>query len=156
MNVEVGEHTDLVSVAGQLHEVDPAGKLFLIPLADATIVGTIGVTMPVPATAAGTIRLALQAAAQLMAAGWEATGVIVAAYGPAPVADPLLDLLQPMLPALAGLVLYDVLRVDEGRCWSYLCPGEECGRGGPGMPVDPWCDAAIQLATVLGAEGLHE
>lgn len=155
MTVEVGEHSDLVSLAGQLHQVDPAGQLFLVPLNDTTIVGTIGFPMPDPPDAAATIRLALQAVAQLMAAGWEATGVFIAAYGPAHLADPLLDLLQPMIPVLSGLVFYDVLRVDKGRCWSYLCPDEGCGRDGPGMPVDPWCDAAIQLATAIGLEGLH-
>jgi len=55
----------------------------------------------------------------------ELTAAIVIGYGPGPLVTPLADAIR---KAVAGtdLQLRDVLRVDEGRFWSYLCHEPSC------------------------------
>jgi hypothetical protein len=148
MTIQLSSHTDLAVVVGQLHRTDPSGNLFVIPVtagADPAIIGTLRFAMPDPPSFAATVRIAVLAAEYLTAPGeWgEAAAVALAAYGPAPVADPLLGLLPQVILDVGGLPALEILRVHGGRCWSYLCSDEGHRRYGPGIPVDPWADATI-------------
>ena len=50
------------------------------------------------------------------------TAVIVIGYGPGTLVTPVADVIRVALPR-EGIRLQDLLRVDEGRYWSYLCAG---------------------------------
>lgn len=51
--------------------------------------------------------------------------VLAVGYGPGVLVTPVADRLREALPA-AGVRLHDVLRVQDGRYWSYLCPDPAC------------------------------
>jgi hypothetical protein len=156
MTVQLGGHADLAAVVGLIHRTDPAGSLFIIPITAATpdedpaVIGTMRFTMPDPPHPAATVQIAVAVGEKLTEPGaWRAAAAVaLAAYGPAAVVDPLLGLLPRFLAELMDLPVFDILRVHRGRCWSYLCP--EHSRDGPGLPVDPWCDPAIEVVTELG------
>jgi hypothetical protein len=59
---------------------------------------------------------------------------IVVGYGPGHLVSPLADILR-KAAAAAGLPLRDVLRVDQGRYWSYLCQEPACCPA-EGVPFD--------------------
>jgi hypothetical protein len=77
------------------------------------------------------------------------TDVVVVGYGPGTLVTPLADLARQALPA-AGITLHDVLRVEDGRCWSYLCTDPSCCPP-EGLPVG---DVAHPAATVLADAGI--
>jgi len=79
--------------------------------------------LPDPPGPDATAAIAAHAAALL--SRQELTMAIVIGYGPGPLVTPLTDAIR---QAVAGtdLPLRDVLRVDEGRYWSYLCREPSC------------------------------
>ena len=62
------------------------------------------------------------------------TTVIVAGYGPGPLVTPVADAIRDAVTG-AGLRLHDVLRVEDGRYWSYLCREPSCCPA-EGVPFD--------------------
>jgi Domain of unknown function (DUF4192) len=50
---------------------------------------------------------------------------IVIGYGPGPLVTPVADRLRIAMSS-AGLALHDLLRVEDGRYWSYLCDDPRC------------------------------
>jgi len=50
---------------------------------------------------------------------------VLIGYGPGTLVTPLADLARQVLPD-AGIRLRDVLRVGDGRCWSYICTDPSC------------------------------
>jgi hypothetical protein len=77
------------------------------------------------------------------------TAAIVIGYGPGTMVTPVADLIRQILPG-AGVRLHDVLRVDEGRYWSYACTDPACCPI-DGVPVGTSSDPA---AAALAAAGL--
>jgi hypothetical protein len=74
---------------------------------------------------------------------------IVAGYGPEPTITPVADALVAGLRQ-AGITLYDMLRVEGGRYWSYGCQDPQCCPP-EGTPFDPSSHpAAISLAAAGG------
>lgn len=55
----------------------------------------------------------------------QVTAAVVIGYGPAAAVTPAVLAVAPRLAAL-GLRLRDVLRVTDGRYWSYLCESTDC------------------------------
>lgn len=78
--------------------------------------------------------------------GHHFTTAIVIGYGPGTLVTPVTDVVGHALPR-AGIRLHDMLRVDEGRYWSYLCTDLSCCPA-EGTPV-PGSDhpAAAAMAT---------
>lgn len=74
---------------------------------------------------------------------------VAAGYGPGRLVTPLADALRRHLPA-AGVEVRDVLRVQDGRYWSYLCQDPACCPP-EGKPYDP---AGHPAAGVLARAGL--
>jgi hypothetical protein len=73
------------------------------------------------------------------------TSALVIGYGPDPLITPLTDAVRKAAPPL-GVQLKDVLRVQDGRYWSYLCTDSSCCPA-DGMPFDPAASpAAAELA----------
>jgi Domain of unknown function (DUF4192) len=75
-------------------------------------------------------------------------------YGPealvTPVAEALLDATEE-----AGIELRDVLRVQDGRYWSYRCRDEACCPA-DGVPFDPDADPAAAAMAKRGTEVLAD
>jgi hypothetical protein len=74
---------------------------------------------------------------------------VVIGYGPGSLVTPVADLLRPGMQR-AGLVIQDLLRVEDGRYWSYLCRDPQC------CPVDgtPFTTLAHPAAAALRDAGL--
>jgi Domain of unknown function (DUF4192) len=76
------------------------------------------------------------------------SALVAIGYGP-PV---LVDLLAGALGAVAGsagIDVADILRVENGRYWSYLCASDECCPA-TGTPFDPGTQAAAAAMTGTG------
>jgi hypothetical protein len=79
----------------------------------------------------------------------ERLGTMVAVgYGPRRQVDTLADVLRAAAPS-AGLKLHDVVRVQDGRYWSYLCCEPSCCPP-DGVPFDP---AAHLASRILASSG---
>ena len=74
--------------------------------------------------------------------------VIIAGYGPGPLVTPVADATRDAVTG-AGLRVHDVLRVEDGRYWSYLCREPSCCPA-EGVPFDA---AAHPAAQVLAGTG---
>jgi hypothetical protein len=79
----------------------------------------------------------------------DAGEVVALAYGPAERAGPVLEAARASAEA-NGLAVRDLLRVDGGRWWSYLCDNDECCPAA-GTPYD---QDTSSVATSLVVEGL--
>ena len=73
---------------------------------------------------------------------------IVIGYGPGPLVTPVADAARDAVTG-AGLRVHDVLRVEDGRYWSYLCREPSCCPA-EGVPFDA---AAHPAAAVLAGTG---
>jgi hypothetical protein len=154
MTVNVDSHGDRAVIIRQIHDADPAGNLFFALVNSAsTIIGTIRLGLADPPDKTVTVRAVAKAAWELNEPQWDqAASLILAAFGPADIADPYLDLTVKTLAMTSpAITLVDVLRVDQGRCWSWLCPHAGHNQDGPGVPVDLTSDAAIQTVIELAA-----
>jgi hypothetical protein len=76
------------------------------------------------------------------------TGVILVGYGPGRLVTPLTDVLAPALQ-VAGLSLWDLLRAEDGRYWSYLCSEPRCCPP-EGVPFDLGSHPVTAAMTVAG------
>src|SRR5271165_5886778 len=63
------------------------------------------------------------------------TAAIAVGYGPEPLVTPVADAVRDAAQR-AGIDLHDVLRVEDGRYWSYRCGDEACCPAA-GVPFDP-------------------
>lgn len=60
-------------------------------------------------------------------AGQRLTDAMAIGYGPGPLVTPIVGTLLDQLPA-AGIELWELLRAEEGRYWSYMCTDPACCR----------------------------
>jgi len=77
---------------------------------------------------------------------------VVAGYGPGTSVTPFADALRVAAPG-AGVRLHDMLRVEGGRYWSYLCTNPACCWP-EGVVFDPAADPAFQALTAAGLRTL--
>jgi hypothetical protein len=77
---------------------------------------------------------------------------VVAGYGPGSLVTPLADALRAAAPG-ASLTLQEVLRVEYGRYWSYLCHEPSCCPP-EGVPFDPAAHPAAAAMTAAGEPAL--
>ena len=81
------------------------------------------------------------------------TMIVVIGYGPGPLVTPLADAIR-QTAAGTGLEVRDVLRVHDGRYWSYLCSEPSCCPP-EGVPFDATAHpAAAAMAAASGHEVL--
>ena len=71
---------------------------------------------------------------------------VVIGYGPGHLVTPIADVIRDRAPR-AGLDLRDVLRVEDGRYWSYLCREPSCCPA-EGVPIAAEHPAAAAMAAV--------
>jgi hypothetical protein len=74
--------------------------------------------------------------------------VIGVGYGPGALVTPVADALAAALRQ-AGLRLHELMRVENGRYWSYLCQNPECCPAA-GVPFDIRANPAAAAMTVAG------
>jgi hypothetical protein len=74
--------------------------------------------------------------------------VIGVGYGPGALVTPVADALAAALRQ-AGLRLHELMRVEDGRYWSYLCQNPECCPA-EGVPFDVRANPAAAAMTVAG------
>lgn len=79
---------------------------------------------------------------------------VVIGYGPGPLVTPLADAVC-SASSRTGVSLRDVLRVQEGRYWSYICHDPFCCPA-DGVTVDATNHPAVQAMTAAGAEVLPD
>ncbi len=84
----------------------------------------------------------------------ELTMAIVIGYGPGPLVTPLTDAIRQTMTG-TGLELRDVLRVDEGRYWSYLCQEPSCCPP-EGVPFDTTAHPAAATMAASGSAVLSD
>jgi Domain of unknown function (DUF4192) len=80
--------------------------------------------------------------------------VIAVGYGPGPLVTPVADALVRGLRR-SGLRLHELLRVQDGRYWSYLCANPECCPP-DGVPFDLQASQAAAAMTVAGLVALPD
>src|SRR5258706_13201213 len=75
------------------------------------------------------------------------TVAVAVAYGPGEAVAPVVDVVGPALLE-AGINVQDVLRVEGGRYWSYLCVDPDCcpPKGPPFRPARHPASAALAAA----------
>jgi len=73
---------------------------------------------------------------------------IVAGYGPGTSVTPLADTFRAAAPE-GGVRLHDVLRVEDGRFWSYLCTDPACCAA-EGVVFDPAAEPAARALIAAG------
>ena len=103
--------------------------------------------LPDPPDATAARQITGHAAAVL--AGRRATTVIAVGYGPGRLVTPLIDLLATAARE-SGLAVRELLRVEDGRYWSYLCRDVDCCPA-EGVPFDP---RSHPVTAVMSAAGL--
>jgi len=102
--------------------------------------------LPEPPDPGGAGKIAAHAVSIL--AQQRLTLAIVVGYGPGPMVTPVADALVSGLRQ-AGITLHDMLRVENGRYWSYTCRNPRCCPP-EGTPFDP---AAHPVAATMAATG---
>jgi len=103
--------------------------------------------LPDPPDSKTAAEIAAHAAAVL--ARQHVTNAVVVGYGPGPLVTPVADATRRAASG-AGVKLRDVLRVHDGRYWSYLCREPSC------CPADgvPFGAAAHPAAKLLAGIGM--
>ncbi|MGI8449928.1 MAG: DUF4192 family protein [Streptosporangiaceae bacterium] len=141
------------SVAGLLASIPHL--LGFTPTASLVVVGATGAggvqvafRYDLPDPPESTVVADIAAHAVSVLAHQQLTIVIAVGYGPGRLVTPLADALRAAVPR-AGVRLHDMLRVEDGRYWSYLCTSPECCPA-EGVPFNP---AAHEAARVLAASG---
>ncbi|HUD38331.1 MAG TPA: DUF4192 domain-containing protein [Streptosporangiaceae bacterium] len=76
--------------------------------------------------------------------------VVVIGYGPGQAVTGVVDALTPALGE-AQIAIQDILRVEDGRYWSYLCQNPHCCPP-EGSPYDPSDHPAAQALSAAGLE----
>ncbi len=97
---------------------------------------------------AGTARHIAEHAAAILA-GHRATTVIAVGYGQGRLVTPLLDVFTGVARQ-GGLAVRELLRVEDGRYWSYLCQDVNCCPA-EGVPFDP---GSHPVTAAMSAAGL--
>lgn len=132
--IRVASPRDLLSIVPYLLGFHPQRSLIVVgirPPRDRVHV-CLRYDLPDPPEPGHAHDIAAHAAAVL--AREHVTTAVVAGYGPSHLVTPAAELLREQLTS-AGITLREMLRVDEGRYWSYLCQDPACCPA-EGVPFD--------------------
>ena len=80
--------------------------------------------------------------------------LVAVGYGPRSLVDPVAGALG-AAARTAGIDVLDVLRVEDGRYWSYLCADEDCCPAA-GTPFDPGAHSAAAAMASAGNQVLAD
>lgn len=82
------------------------------------------------------------------------TRAVIAGYGPGPMVTPVTDTVVAALRR-ASVTLHDMLRIEDGRYWSYACDDPHCCPP-EGVPFDPRDHPATTALTGAGSSVLAD
>jgi hypothetical protein len=108
--------------------------------------------LPEPPDRGAAVRIAAHAAGIL--ARHQLTLAVVVGYGPGPMVTPVADALVGELRR-AEITLHDMLRVENGRYWSYSCQDPHCCPA-EGVPFDPATHPTAEAMTAAGGKALRD
>jgi hypothetical protein len=148
--LSVGSPADLLAVVPHILGFVPANSLVVVggaPPRDRVRV-VLRFDLPDPPDAATSAAIAEHAVSVLI--GQDVTTAIVVGYGSGPLVSPLADALRETAGS-ANLPLRDVLRVDQGRYWSYLCRDQDCCPP-QGVPFDAETHPLAAARVTKGSE----
>ena len=152
--LRVGSPASLLAVIPGLLGFHPARSLVVLGAGPPR--GRIEVAfrydLPEPPDRAAAARIAAHAAAIL--ARQQLTLAVVAGYGPGPMVTPVADALASELRR-AEITLHDMLRVENGRYWSYSCQDPRCCPA-EGVPFDPASHPTAEAMTAVGGGALRD
>jgi hypothetical protein len=143
---------DLISAVPYLLGFHPAESLVLLAMRDSRIVFVARGDLPEPGDPAELRQAAEYLAAVVARQGAEAVTII--GYGPTSRVTPVVDEMR-VVSQRTGLLIFDVLRVTDGRYWSYLCEHPQCCPP-EGTPFDPASSAVAAAATFAGHVALPD
>jgi hypothetical protein len=147
--VKVGSTADVLAVVPHLLGFQPAGSLVVLGVGGphARIRLTFRYDLPDPPDAELAADIAAHAVSVLQRQRLRLA--IAIGYGPGPTVSAVMDLVGPALHQ-AGIKAIDLLRVHDGRYWSYTCTEPACCPAA-GVPFD---SSGHPVATALAAAGL--
>ncbi|HEY3732742.1 MAG TPA: DUF4192 domain-containing protein [Streptosporangiaceae bacterium] len=146
--LRVGSPDSILAVVPSLLGFYPAKSLVVIGASSprGRIQLTFRYDLPDPPDAAAAAKIAAHAAAIL--SRQQLPLAVAVGYGPGPLVTPVADALVGQLRR-ADITLHDMLRVQDGRYWSYTCRDPRCCRP-EGVLFDP---ASHPAAAVMAAAG---
>jgi len=122
--LRIGSTAGLLAIIPHLLGFTPENSLVVLgakPLGRVQI--TFRYDLPDPPDRGTAADIAEHTAAIL--SGHHLTSVVMVGYGPGPLVTPVTDAVRAAADR-AGLEVHDVLRVQDGRYWSYLCADPSC------------------------------
>jgi hypothetical protein len=150
LRLTVRSPADLIAAVPYLLGFHPADSMVVVALRGRRVVFAARGDLPDPGTDP---RPAAQHLAEVIARqGTESATVI--GYGPAARVTGAVDAVGEALDG-AGLLVLDVLRVTDGRWWSYLCTEPECCPP-DGTPYDPGASEVSATAVFAGQVALPD
>ena len=146
--VRVGDPAGLLAIVPHLLGFTPQTSLVVLGAGppDGRVQVALRYDLPDPPDTGTAAQIAAHAAAVL--SRHQLATVIIAGYGPGPLVTPVADATRDAVTS-AGLRVHDVLRVEDGRYWSYLCREPSCCPA-EGVPFDAAAHPAAQILAGTG------
>ena len=144
---------DLIAAVPYLLGFHPAESVVVVAFRDRRLIFVARVDLP-PAGTAPTLQRAAAGHLASVVAKQDADTATVIGYGPAQRVTPAVEAVDVALDR-AGLTVVDVLRVNEGRYWSYTCGDPRCCPP-DGTPYDPTVTEIAAAATYAGRVALPD
>ncbi|MFG1879301.1 DUF4192 domain-containing protein [Sphaerisporangium sp. NPDC049003] len=147
--IRLSSPTDVVAVVPYMLGFHPALSMVVLMLQpnSKTVLGAIRFDLPEQ----GVPSMAQQLACMLTRN--DVTHVMLSGYGPGSRVTPVMDIVRQTLPG-HGIEVLEALRVEDGRCWSYVCTDPACCPP-EGLPVDTTSRVAAN-AVVAGLVALPD
>ena len=148
--LRVGSPADLLAIVPHLLGFVPDRSLVVVGARGPThrIEVTFRFDLPDPPDRQAAAAIAAHAVKVL--ASQQFTLVVVIGYGPGPLVTPVADGIRQAITG-TSLELRDVLRVEAGRYWSYLCKNPDCCQP-EGVPFDTTTHPAAAIMAAASAE----
>ena len=146
--VRVGDPAGLLAIVPHLLGFVPQTSLVVLGAGppDGWVQVALRYDLPDPPDTGTAAQIAAHAVAVL--SRHQMATVIIAGYGPGPLVTPVADATRDTIHR-AGLRVHDVLRVQDGRYWSYLCREPSCCPA-EGVPFDAGAHPAAQVLAGTG------
>jgi hypothetical protein len=147
--VRIGSPDALLAVVPWLLEFEPSNSMVVVGTEppDAQVRLTLRYDLPDPPDAEAAAAIAAHAASVL--AAQDINCAVAVGYGQADLVTPVADALCEHAPQ-AGIVLTELLRVENKRYWSYLCADPGCCLP-EGVPFDVTGHPAAQALADAGS-----
>jgi hypothetical protein len=150
--IRAGSAADLLAIIPHLLGFEPANSLVVIGTRppDGRVIVTFRYDLPDPPDPDVTADITTHAIETLTRQRAETT--LAVGYGPDRLVTPLADALRMYAPP-AGLEVWEILRVEDNRYWSYMCGDDACCPP-EGRPFDTSGHPATAVLTAAGAQVL--